>query len=319
MALHFFSCAVTKHKKVVTVKIEKMYVNEKNKLCYRDRLRIIKLHQCYYRKPVQLAKRYNVSRQTIYDIISRYKQDGLSGLEDHKPGPSEMCLNHKFHDFIVQLRTSNDWGAIRLQAYVKKKGFSVSSYQIHKIIKRESVLRKKLGKRMKPKYVSYQAENCNDQWHIDWSIDPLTKKKLLAIQDDRSRFIVFAGLFDEATAENSAIGLLAAIRRYGAPKELISDNGSHFKKPHSKKVVVKPLKEAEDKYGVKHIFIRAYHPQSNGKIERMFGSYKIEFPRMNHPKVKDCLSWMHYHNFERIHQSLGYETPAHVYLGVKSI
>ena len=83
--------------------------------------------------------------------------------------------------------------------------------------------------------------------------------------------------------------------------------------------MVAPLKAVEEKYAIKHIFIRPYHPQSNGKIERWFGSYKGEFPRMNYEKVHDCLSWVWYYNFERIHQSLGYETPAHVYLGVKSI
>jgi transposase InsO family protein len=33
--------------------------------------------------------------------------------------------------------------------------------------------------------------------------------------------------------------------------------------------------------------------------------------------VHDCLTWMHYYNFERIHQSLNYDTPAQRYLGVK--
>tara|TARA_Y100000310_G_C20353254_1_gene655403 strand:- start:341 stop:727 length:387 start_codon:yes stop_codon:yes gene_type:complete len=127
------------------------------------------------------------------------------------------------------------------------------------------------------------------------------------------------GSFIHATGENSAIGLQKAINKHGAPKELVSDNGSHFKKTHSKKTACKPVKEVEQKYGIKHIFIRAYHPQSNGKIERWFGSYKGEFPRMNHKPVYDCLSWVQYYNFERIHQSLGYETPAHIYLGVKSI
>jgi putative transposase len=300
---------------VIAVKMSKMYVNNKNKLNYRDRLRIVKQHECYRRKPSDLAKQYRVSRQTIHQILSRYKRDGLHGIEDHKPGRLETALNPKFYDFAAQLRDVHDYGAIRLQASLKRKGFSVSSYQLHKVIKLESTLRKKLGKRTKPKYVSYQADECNDLWHIDWSIDPLTKKKLLAIQDDRSRFIVFAGLFDEATAENSALGLQQAIKQYGAPKELVSDNGSHFKKPHSKKVVVEPLRIVEEAHQVKHIFIRPYYPQSNGKIERMFGSYKIEFPRMNHPKVKDCLSWMHYHNYERLHQSLAYDTPAEVYLG----
>jgi transposase InsO family protein len=147
---------------------------------------------------------------------------------------------------------------------------------------------------------------------MDWSFDPISKKNLLAILDDKSRFIVFAGLFDSANAENSAKGLQEAISNYGKPKELLTDNGSHFKNLH-KKVPNKELSEVEQKYGIKHIFARAYHPQTNGKIERLFGSYKIEFPLMQHPNVKGCLSWMNYYNNERIHQSLDYETPASVF------
>lgn len=98
----------------------------------------------------------------------------------------------------------------------------------------------------------------------------------------------------------------------------MTDNGSHFKNIN-KKVPNKPLEELEKKYGIKHVFIRAGYPQSNGKIERLFGSYKGEFPRMQHPKVTDCMSWIHYYNFERLHQSLEYDTPAYRYLGVKAI
>ena len=297
--------------------MKKMYKNEKNKLNYRDRFRIIKRLEVYRHRPTNIAKDYKISRQTIYDVQKRFKKEGLIGLQDHIPGPLERVMNARFYDFVVQKRNTNDWGAIRLKAFFEKEGFSVSSYQIHKIIKKESILRKKMGKKTKPKYVRYQAENCNDLWHTDWSHDPHSGKKLLVYQDDRSRFIVYAGLFDEATAKNSAIGLQKAIAKYGIPKEIVSDNGSHFKKPHSKNMVVSPLREIEEKYGIKHIFIRPYYPQSNGKIERMFGSYKMEFPRMEHPDVHDCLSWMHYHNVERIHQSLGYETPAEIYLKCK--
>jgi len=297
--------------------MKKMYKNSRNKLDYRARFRIIKRLEVYGNRPSKIAKDYKISRQTVYDIHKRFKKEGLTGLQDHRPGPLETSMNAKFYDYVVQIRKTTDWGAIRLKAFFEKEGFSVSSFQINKIIKKESSLRRKMGKRAKPKYVRYEAENCDDLWHTDWSQDPHSGKKLLVYQDDKSRFIVYAGLFDEATAENSAIGLQKAIDVYGAPKQIVSDNGSHFKKPHSKGVVVSPLREVEEKYGIQHIFIRPYHPQSNGKIERMFGSYKMEFPRMEHPKVHDCLSWMHYHNVERIHQSLGYETPAEVYLKCK--
>lgn len=295
-----------------------MYINKSNKLTKSDRFVIIqRWNNGWFIS--RIAQRFKISRTTVYNIIKSYKKDGTYGLEDHKPGPLREPLNASFYANVVILRKKFDWGACRIEKYFNRKGFSVSHNKINQVIQYEGLTRKKLGKQEKPSYVKYEAEKCNDQWHIDWSVDPLTKKKLLAIIDDKSRFIVYAGLFDKATAENSAIGMIKAIQTYGTPKELVSDNGLHFRKSHKEKVPCKPLKEVEDKYGIKHIFITPYYPQSNGKIERWFGSYKGEFPRMNYDKVTDMYSWVQYYNFERIHQSLGYETPAHVYLGVNSI
>lgn len=295
-----------------------MYINKNNKLSKSDRFKIVKdFHNGRY--VTDIAKRFGISRTTVYNIICKYRLDGSYGLEDHKPGRLRVALNPSFYANIVDLRKKNNWGACRIEKYFNRKGFSVSHNKINQVIQYEGLTRKKLGKKCKPSYVSYEVENINDQWHIDWSIDPLSKKYLLAIIDDKSRFIVYAGLFDRPTGENSAIGLQNAIDIYGAPKEIVSDNGSHFKKVKSIKTPCEPVKQVEEKYAIKHIFIRAYHPQSNGKIERWFGSYKGEFPKMNHPDVKDLITWVKYYNFERLHQSLDYETPAYVYLGVNSI
>jgi putative transposase len=297
---------------------EFMYKNESNKLDYTTRLKIVTA--CNYgTSKGKIAKRFGVSRQTVNAILKKYLVDGVYGLEDHKTGPLKEPLNPVFYANVVTLRQAKGWGACHIEKYFKKKGFSVNHNKIHEIIIMEDMIHnKKLGKRKRPKYIRYEAENINDQWHADWSIDPLTKKKLFAVIDDKSRFIVFAGLFDSASAHNTVIGLERAIARYGAPKELVTDNGSHFKNIN-KKVANEPLLDLEKKNNIKHIFIRAGYPQSNGKIERWFGSYKIEFQRMNYEKVTDCMTWVTYYNFERLHQSLNYETPAHVYLGVNSI
>ena len=298
--------------------IKKMYVNNSNKLSKSERFTIIRRWNNGW-KITRMAKRFCVSRTTIHKIIGRYKIDGVLGLQDHIPGKQRIPLNPNFYANVVSIRKRTSWGACKIEKYFKKKGFSVSHNKINQVIQYENLTKKKLGKKGKPKYVSYEADEINDQWHIDWSIDPISKKKLLGIIDDKSRFIVYVGLFNEATAKNSAMGLQKAIDTFGAPKELVSDNGLHFKKSHQEKIACTALLTIEKKYAIKHIFIRPYYPQSNGKIERWFGSYKGEFPLMNHPNVKDMYTWAHYYNFERLHQSLDYETPAHVYLGVNSM
>jgi putative transposase len=294
-----------------------MYINKSNKLSYRDRLNIIKQHNAG-RAVSRIALNFEISRQSVYKILNNFKREGIYVLEDHKPGPLKTPLNPLFYANVVNIRKKTSWGSCRIEKYFKSKGFSVTHHKINEVIQYEGLTRKKMGKKSKPKYVSYEADNINDQWHIDWSKDPLTKKELLAIIDDKSRFIVFAGLFDSASAENSALGLQLAINKYGAPKELVSDNGSHFKNLQRKKTPCAPMKIVEERYNIKHIFIRAHYPQSNGKIERWFGSYKGEFPLMEHPEVYDFITWVQFYNYERIHQSLNYETPAHIYLGVNS-
>jgi transposase len=292
-----------------------MYSNGSNKLKYRDRLNIIKQWNSG-RKPSKIADFWMISRQTVYKIIAKYKQEDVYGLQDHRPGILKKELSPLFYAKVKELRLKQGWGALRIEKYLNKKGFIVTHNKINQVIKQEGLTRPKMGKREKPKYIRYEAENNNDQWHIDWSSDPLSNQYLLAIIDDKSRYIVFAGLFDSASAENSALGLETAIKMHGAPKELVSDNGSHYKNVHTKKVPCEPMKLIEEKYAIKHIFIRAYYPQSNGKIERWFGSYKNEFKYMNHPDVKDLYSWVVYYNHERPHQSLDYDTPAYVYLGI---
>ena len=60
---------------------------------------------------------------------------------------------------------------------------------------------------------------------------------------------------------NTVVGLIQRniFSRFGAPKTIISDKGSHF----SNKVFVKLM----SRYGIKHVMGLTYHPQSNGQAE----------------------------------------------------
>ena len=49
------------------------------------------------------------------------------------------------------------------------------------------------------------------------------------------------------------------LSRFGAPRTIISDEGSHF----ANKVFDKLM----NRYGIKHMMGLAYHPQSNGQVE----------------------------------------------------
>ena len=60
---------------------------------------------------------------------------------------------------------------------------------------------------------------------------------------------------------NTVVGFLQIniLSRFGAPRTIISDGGSHFTN--------KVFKKLMSRYGIKHIMSLAYHPQTNGQVE----------------------------------------------------
>ena len=60
---------------------------------------------------------------------------------------------------------------------------------------------------------------------------------------------------------NTVVGFLQRniLSRFGAPRTIISDGGSHFANKVFEKLMIK--------YGIKHIMILAYHPQKNEQAE----------------------------------------------------
>ena len=64
--------------------------------------------------------------------------------------------------------------------------------------------------------------------------------------------------------------------RYGLPKSVVTDNGSVFRS-HELANFFKSL-------GILHIFSSNYHPQSNGAVERFYGTLKSRIKRILHDK-----------------------------------
>ena len=66
--------------------------------------------------------------------------------------------------------------------------------------------------------------------------------------------------------------------------------------------------------GIKHYLARVNRPQTNGKAERFFLSYKTEFITETFTNVKD---YVRHYNEERPHMSLLYKTPKQVWEELK--
>jgi putative transposase len=253
----------------------------------------------------------NKSVNQTQDSIDKYKQYGWDGLKDHKTGRTETVLNPNAVAVILDLRKQYKYGACHIEQILKQKGFAISHRQIEKVLVRNSMVTPNIKKQKPRKWVRYELPNPNDMWHTDWSYDPFTGKNISVYIDDRTRLITSYGVFKRQTTENSLALLYSGIAEYGKPKSIMTDHGSEYygTHPHSKQEN-HTFRATLDVLGIKHSLARVNRPQTNGKVERFFRTYKEGYIKETFSSISEFIK--HY-NEVRLHMSLHYKTPKEVW------
>ena len=261
--------------------------------------------------PSKLALAQNVSDRTVRKLVRIYKEQGWEGLKDHKTGHPETLLNKNIEIIILDLRKRFGYGACRIEQLFKKKGFSISHRQVEKLLVRNGLVEPNIKKQRPRKWVRYELPNPNDLWHTDWTYDPFTQRQLSVYLDDRTRLITSFGIFSKASTENSIALLKSGILEYGKPKTVMTDHGSTY---YANKTMPgeqnTQFRICLDALGIKHYVARVNRPQTNGKVERFFLTYKSEYANGTFSCIKD---FIRHYNEERIHMSLNYKTPKEVW------
>lgn len=153
----------------------------------------------------------------------------------------------------------------------------------------------------------------------DYVTEDQEKHRIGCVTEYLSRF----NLVSEVSDTETALDLIAVVE--GALKEivalghelsgkiiLVTDNGPAMKARRFRNFV----KKSEL---LVHVRSRKYHPQTIGREERFHGSLKLErlyrvLPRNRTELIEEVKSYRQFYNHERLHMSLGYRTPAAVYL-----
>jgi len=279
------------------------------KLTFEKRVWIVK----QYLKGVstsRLALAQQVSRMTVSNLIGAYRDDGWEALKDHKTGRPETTLSANVEIIILDLRKRFGYGPGRIEYMLKQKGFSISHRQIEKLLLRNGLVKPNIKKQKARKWVRYELPCPNDMWHTDWSYDPYTQKQLSVYLDDKTRLITSFGLFSNANADNTIALLKTGIACYGKPKTVMTDHGSQYYTNKGESQENTQFRIVLNALGIKHYVVRVNRPQTNGKVERFFLTYKTEFATQSFTTVKD---YMRHYNEERPHMSLNYKTPKQVW------
>ena len=225
----------------------------------------------------ELAKKWNVSRQTIGKVIARARIGIFAPLNS---------TNHRYKTI---------------------------AYGMRHLAKVEKEIEEKLKKQSKRYNKSYPGE----MMHFDTKKLPMiegedkTKPReyLFVAIDDYSRDL-YADILPDKTQYSSALFLDSVVDQCPYSIEVAySDNGKEYKGKDSHAFV-----ETCAVYGIKQKFTKVKHPQTNGKAERVIRTLmemwhnKTKFKNREH-RLKELKRFVNWYNTVKPHAGIGGLTP----------
>ena len=208
-----------------------------------------------------------LTSQWVVDKILKLKKEkpemGAAAMSDHLLRFESVNLSTKTVGKIFKKQGLVDGDAGAAEARYHTKGDDKKQF--------EQQVEKETGE-----WERFERPNPNDLWQMDimgFYIRDAHKVYLVSALDDCSRMIVGWGLFREQTADNVLEVLRGGLVRYGAPREILTDQGAQFKHWGGVTQFEKLLKKLK----IEHIMARSHHPE---------GRFALT-PRQRHPRPSE--------------------------------
>lgn len=272
----------------------------------------------------EVATQWKVDRRTVHRWLARYEAEGLQGLTDrsHRPDHCPHQMSGEVEALVLEVRRAHRyWGARRLALELKRRGLepAPSASAIYRCLVRAAVIDPAKRHRRQEHWKRWERGEPMELWQMDTVggfllVDGTTAKALTGI-DDHSRFCVSAKLMVTERTQAVCDGFAAAMKTYGVPEQVLTDNGKVFTGRFNHPPVEVMFDRLCRLNGVEHLLTQPRTPTTTGKIERFHRTMRIEFDTRqvftNIRVAQQALDeWVTFYNTGRTHQSLGDHTPA---------
>ena len=217
-----------------------------------------------------------------------------------KPKTIHRKITKKLEEKIILLRNKTGFGAEKIENFV-----DLSHTSINKILKKNKLTGPTKRKKKRIKYIRFQRKHPNSLWQIDHSQQKIKDKWVISVVDDCSRKSLAFAVTNTVTTDIVINLIDNLIKTYGKPKQILTDNGPQYgsKSKHSR------FDRQLRKRGIEHIRGTVHSPTTQGKVERLFQTFKREFKFCN----GDVELWKMNYNHFRPHVSLENKTPDEIY------
>jgi transposase InsO family protein len=265
-----------------------------------------------------LCRQYEVSRQTGYLWLKRYREGGAPAVlaeRSRRPDQSPRQAPPEVVQAVKIARQERpDWGARKL-AHVMRASHAdlpaVSTTTVHRILEREQLIDRR--DRQQIALQRFERARPNELWQMDFKGPQGFNKHIgpLSIQDDYSRYLLALRKLSSNTTARVKGVLEATFERCGLPEYLLLDHGKPWYDCVNRwgwtELTVWILRQ-----GIRITFCRVRHPQTQGKVERMHGALQQAIAKRK--GSADRQGWLDQfreeYNHLRPHEGIGMVVPA---------
>ena len=278
----------------------------------------------------EVAAEVGVSRQSVHAWLRRYRAAGLAGLVDrsHRTVSCPHRASAELEAVVCELRRAHPkWGALRILHELMRAPAPPeplpSRSTVNRILVRHGLVIPRARRRKRSDYVRWQRPAAMQLWQLDIVygprlVDPVTgelrEARIVTGVDDHSRYCVLARVVERATGRAICLAFSEALERYGAPEEVLTDNGKQFTDRFGRGGEVLFDKICR-RNGIAHRLTAPSSPTTTGKIERFHQTLRRELlddarPFTSLLEAQAALDdWVREYNADRPHQALDTKRP----------
>lgn len=271
-----------------------------------------------------LCRMFGISRKTGYKWLERERQEGLNGLEDRsrRPHRSPRKTKEIMEGHVLAVRQEHKtWGGRKIRKVLENAGYSdlPAASTITVILRRNQQIDPQEAKKHKPMQ-RFEYTQPNELWQMDFkgyfALERGGYCHPLTIIDDHSRFLIGLRACPNQRYQTVQSQLIELFRQFGLPDRMLMDNGSPWGNDHETPYTILGAWLLRLDVAISHG--RSYHPQTQGKDERLnrtlleevIMQYKLGDLEESQLAFND---WWYTYNFVRPHEALELNTPSSRY------
>ena len=269
------------------------------------------------RSVAQAARDFGIARKTAYKWLKRFDDHAPLSDRSRRPHKSPRRTPDTLEAAVLAVRDQYGWGPRKIHAFLSNRSEPTPPIRtIANILARHHRIHAQPAP-APTELQRFERAQPNELWQLDFKgwieiqrqhVSPLT------ILDDHSRFLLALRPCTDLTMSTAWNILWDTMGAFGMPEAVLCDNA--FGNNHPGCPGISWFEAQLLRLGIRPVHGRPYHPQTQGKVERLHGTLVAEvYPRLDTSSLEAFTAgldrWRQsVYNPVRPHEALGDQPPS---------